>query len=660
MTRKTVRVINLNKNRDLLYVIQQLEAINYVVSDATIKCNLEVLIEEVETSIKCNDVVILLAGLGWHKSYPVWKALSHVFHQPIVIDLVDNTFATRYSKCFRNDRLHSVSYIQGVYIIDDDDYEDMRVSLSSVVLPILRNFNRTPAITKTLVLNQFEGGGMINLLPHTDKVKVTYDSHDGKFILHLSSTSMTYLLNYEISLAKVCNVHSSKSSDISELVYNQTDLHIKKSLECIEDCLKKYLPENIFLSFNGGKDCTVLLHLVIGALQKNYPDYNGKLFCVYIENRNSFPELNKFIEDCRQYYDLDLLKLTKPIKESLLFILSEKPNMMGVLMGTRSTDPFSEHLQTFQMTDKNWPQIMRVSPLLDWHYSQIWDYLLHLKVPYCSLYDAGYTSLGSATNTIPNPCLLNKETNTFLPAYKLLDATKERSDGDDIKIVGGTDAEEGAYPYQASLRRKGRHFCGGSVIGDQWILTAAHCVFKQDPSLATVVVGTNLLDKGGDSYEIKEYIPHKNYDPETIINDIALIYLKKTLNQYNLVKVVPLAENDTPADNELILTGWGLTGLSFLNIIKTTPNKLQMIKLKSISNEKCAKEHPTSEIRASNICTFTKIGQGACYGDSGGPLVADGKQVGVVSWGKPCAKGKPDVFTRTYSYLDWIAEHMKI
>lgn len=82
------------------------------------------------------------------------------------------------------------------------------------------------------------------------------------------------------------------------------------------------------------------------------------------------------------------------------------------------------------MTDSDWPQIMRVLPLLDWHYSYIWDYLLYFVVPYCSLYDEGYTSLGNVKNTVRNPSLLTYNVlegkEIFLPAYKLTDAEKER------------------------------------------------------------------------------------------------------------------------------------------------------------------------------------------------------------------------------------------
>lgn len=81
------------------------------------------------------------------------------------------------------------------------------------------------------------------------------------------------------------------------------------------------------------------------------------------------------------------------------------------------------------MTDNGWPQIMRVFPLLDWVYSDIWDYLLTFHVPYCSLYDNGYTSLGNTNDTFPNPYLRRHDTNEnkYLPAHKLLDGSKERS-----------------------------------------------------------------------------------------------------------------------------------------------------------------------------------------------------------------------------------------
>lgn len=82
------------------------------------------------------------------------------------------------------------------------------------------------------------------------------------------------------------------------------------------------------------------------------------------------------------------------------------------------------------MTDSDWPQVMRVSPLLDWHYSYVWDYLLYFRIPYCPLYDEGYTSLGNNINTAKNQRLSSfdiVQEEEFLPAYKLMDAKEERN-----------------------------------------------------------------------------------------------------------------------------------------------------------------------------------------------------------------------------------------
>lgn len=82
------------------------------------------------------------------------------------------------------------------------------------------------------------------------------------------------------------------------------------------------------------------------------------------------------------------------------------------------------------MTDPDWPQVMRVNPVLDWKYSDIWNLLLTCQIPYCKLYNWGYTSLGSTTNTVPNPDLKIKDVSgadKHLPAYDLTDETKERN-----------------------------------------------------------------------------------------------------------------------------------------------------------------------------------------------------------------------------------------
>ncbi|KAI4471106.1 polyserase-related [Holotrichia oblita] len=229
----------------------------------------------------------------------------------------------------------------------------------------------------------------------------------------------------------------------------------------------------------------------------------------------------------------------------------------------------------------------------------------------------------------------------------------EFTDIEDHRIVGGFDAADGQFPYQISLRWHGRHICGGSILNQHYILTAAHCIHRQVPENLTVVTGSNNLDEGGNTYKIEKLIAHQGYVPQTITNDIALIKLAEEVKYGDKVEAIKLPEKDTGCNIELTLSGWGTTTYP-----GQIPNKLQTIKLFSVSNVKCTLDHPRAVILPTNICTLNKEGEGACHGDSGGPLVYEDYQVGVVSWGIPCAKGKPDVFTRVYSYRKWIEENM--
>lgn len=81
----------------------------------------------------------------------------------------------------------------------------------------------------------------------------------------------------------------------------------------------------------------------------------------------------------------------------------------------------------FEQTDGDWPKLMRINPLLEWTCKDIWEYLLSNKVPYCSLYDIGYTSIGNKRNTVPNPYLLNEDKKSYAPAFNLNDDSLERA-----------------------------------------------------------------------------------------------------------------------------------------------------------------------------------------------------------------------------------------
>ncbi|XP_045487398.1 chymotrypsin-2-like [Pieris rapae] len=219
------------------------------------------------------------------------------------------------------------------------------------------------------------------------------------------------------------------------------------------------------------------------------------------------------------------------------------------------------------------------------------------------------------------------------------------------RIVGGKDAPNGGIPYQVSLRSiYGSHFCGGSILSERWILTAAHCTVGSSTGSVKVVVGTNSLVDGGEKYSVDKIIVHEGYDGGLIFNDISLVKVTKDIVFGDRVKPISLPEFNTNADTELLLTGWGR-----LSYPGNLPDVLQMINVTALSVDECQSLFSgINPVFDSQICSLTKAGEGACHGDSGGPLVEDNRVVGIVSWGMPCARGYPDVYTRVFSFLEWI------
>ncbi|EFN74334.1 Chymotrypsin-2 [Camponotus floridanus] len=220
------------------------------------------------------------------------------------------------------------------------------------------------------------------------------------------------------------------------------------------------------------------------------------------------------------------------------------------------------------------------------------------------------------------------------------------------QIVGGKNATNGMYPYQASLRdsKNNRHFCGGAIISKSFIITAAHCLNNlNDPSDVLVGIGSNYLD-ALTVYQVANFIQHDEYDSLSQINDIGLIrVMQKIKFNENIQPIALVTEDRNYEGRNFVVTGWGRLENDGLN-----PNCLQQIILKGYSQKECNR-HYENNIRKTQICTRTEQGEGMCKGDSGGPLVADDVLVGLVSFGMlPCGSGFPDVFTRVFYYRDWI------
>lgn len=119
-------------------------------------------------------------------------------------------------------------------------------------------------------------------------------------------------------------------------------------LQVLNEALETYEWNEIFLSFNGGKDCTVLLHLFGKLFSQKYP--NEKLLCLYIQPNNPFDEIEDFIRDCEQEYSIRVETIRGTVKGSLFEVCQRYPELKTVVMGCRRTDPYCSELNVFQVS----------------------------------------------------------------------------------------------------------------------------------------------------------------------------------------------------------------------------------------------------------------------------------------------------------------------
>ncbi|CAG9827745.1 unnamed protein product [Diabrotica balteata] len=329
-----------------------------------------------------------------------------------------------------NTLTYPVIYFQRIFILKEEYAKDQ---FKEVLQSHLEQYIAPPLYKK--FIQAYTNGNTKSVIDSIhDLVTVNVHKEQDFVTLEVSSEQLTNVVEVEQMLASRLDrqfLYSYGDQESLKKVLDSGDQHIVKSLEVIERCITTYGPDNTFLSFNGGKDCTVLLYLVYAYLQVNYPDYKKQMFCLYVQGKEPFPEQEEFISLCQIYYNLDIMVVRGGIKDALQEVLTTKPNLKACFMGTRRTDPHSGDLEDMQMTDRDWPQVMRVNPILDWHYSDVWDFLLVFKIPYCKLYDLGFTSIGSSTNTVRNPHLSyfddKLNTKVYLPAYKLMKESEERS-----------------------------------------------------------------------------------------------------------------------------------------------------------------------------------------------------------------------------------------
>uniref|UniRef100_A0A673HAF6 Trypsin-like n=1 Tax=Sinocyclocheilus rhinocerous TaxID=307959 RepID=A0A673HAF6_9TELE len=224
------------------------------------------------------------------------------------------------------------------------------------------------------------------------------------------------------------------------------------------------------------------------------------------------------------------------------------------------------------------------------------------------------------------------------------------------KIVGGEDATAGSWPWQVSIHSTafGGHFCGGSLINKDWVLSAAHC-FQRYESQS----GSNP----NEVLRTASVINHPDYYDPTHDNDIALLKLSSSVTFTNYIRPVCLAAAGSKyaAGTETWVTGWGA-----LQSGGSSPDKLQEVMIPVVSSSDCDDAYGGG-ITSNMICAglLNEGGKDSCQGDSGGPLVTrNGSlwiQSGVVSFGIGCADPRyPGVYARISQYQDWITSTIDI
>lgn len=253
---------------------------------------------------------------------------------------------------------------------------------------------------------------------------------------------------YEAALALYDALDSCTDSYVATL--------IQDALRVLNHAYRLYGPECVVCSYNGGKDACVIVHL-LRAAHANFLREKQKKQCaggklikprmIYFEHADEFPEVEALLHDTCKQFDLNMVSFEKGIGYvdglELLVETNHNSHPMAIVLGTRTGDPNAGSQGVWAPSSHFLPPFMRVNPIISWTFGHVWHFLRLYGLPYCSLYDEGYTSLGTTKDTLPCPALaksadvgLDKKADCdgkggkhckYWPAYLLRDYDMERA-----------------------------------------------------------------------------------------------------------------------------------------------------------------------------------------------------------------------------------------
>lgn len=177
-------------------------------------------------------------------------------------------------------------------------------------------------------------------------------------------------------------VESLLNTPTQDPILRDVQAQVRIANGVVDDALRRYAPDELSLSYNGGKDCLVLLLLILARLPARFSSsasstaaptaFPTSFQALYIRPLKPFPEVDAFVATSTQDYHLDLATSNKNMKPALADYLKDQPTIKAVFVGTRRTDPHGGKLTFFDETDRDWPRFMRIHPVIDWHYREIW------------------------------------------------------------------------------------------------------------------------------------------------------------------------------------------------------------------------------------------------------------------------------------------------